>query len=159
MTFQEFDLEEGYDFLTIRNGLATSPVFSGANNMSGTTLPGSYQSTHATGAITITFRSDGGVTAKGFKANLSCAVLAIDDLSNSKEMSVSPNPVKSNFRIQGNDKIEVVKVFDNSGKLIKTFDANSVSKNDYDVSKLKTGNYVIMIKTDKETLTKKIIKE
>ncbi|KFC22236.1 M12 family metallo-peptidase [Epilithonimonas lactis] len=159
MTFQEFDLEEGYDFLTIRNGLATSPVFSGANNLSGTTLPGSYESTHATGAITITFRSDGGVTAKGFKANLSCAVLAIDDLSNSKEMSVSPNPVKSNFKIQGNDKIEVVKVFDNSGKLIKTFDANSVSKNDYDVSKLKTGNYVIMIKTDKETLTKKIIKE
>lgn len=159
ITFQEFDLEQGYDFLTIRNGLATSAPFSGSTNLSGTSLPDSFQSTHASGAITITFRSDEGVTAQGFKASLSCAVLAVDDLSGSKDMLLSPNPVKSNFKIEGNDKIESIKVFDNSGKLIKEFDATSISKNSYDVSKLKTGNYVIMIKTDKETLSKKLIKE
>jgi len=159
ITFQEFDLEEGYDFLTVRNGLVNSPVFSGASNMSGTSLPASFQSTHASGAITVTFSSDEGVTAKGFRANLSCAVLAVDDVNNSKELQLSPNPVKSNFRIEGMNKIESVKVFDNSGKLIKEFDAAAISKNDYNVSKLKIGNYVIVIKTQRETLSKKLIKE
>ncbi|MCD9855104.1 M12 family metallo-peptidase [Epilithonimonas sp. JDS] len=159
ITFQEFDLEEGYDFLTVRNGLVNSPAFSGASNMSGTSLPSSFQSTHATGAITVTFSSDQGVTAKGFKANLSCAVLAVDDVKNSKDLLLSPNPVKSNFRIEGINKIESVKVFDNSGKLIREFDAAAISKNDYNVSKLKIGNYVIVIKTLTETLSRKLIKE
>ncbi|WP_262488079.1 T9SS type A sorting domain-containing protein [Epilithonimonas hungarica] len=52
-----------------------------------------------------------------------------------------------------------VKVFDISGKLIKDFDASSISKNIFDVSKLKTGNYVVIIKTEKDTLNKKLIKE
>lgn len=157
ITFQEFDLEEGYDFLTIRNGLASSPVF--ISNLSGTSLPNSYQSTHASGAITITFRSDGGVTAKGFKANLSCAVLAVDDVTNSKDISLSPNPVKNQFTLSGINKITAVEVYDISGKLVKQFDAESLSKNTFDVSRLKTGNYVVKIKTANDSFTKNLIKQ
>ncbi|MPT30614.1 MAG: T9SS type A sorting domain-containing protein [Chryseobacterium sp.] len=159
ITFQEFDLEQGYDFLMIRNGIANSPTFSGAANLSGTSLPASYQSTHSTGAITVTFTSDGGVTAKGFKALLSCGVLAADDVAGLKDISLSPNPVKNQFVLNNVGKIVSVKVFDTSGKLIKDFDMTSISKNMFDVSKLKTGSYVVMVKTDKETISKKIIKE
>ena len=159
ITFQEFDLEQGYDFMTIRNGLSNSPVFTGGANMSGTVLPSSFQSTHATGAITITFNSDGGVTAKGFKADLSCAVLAVDDLSKSAEMVLSPNPVKNQFTLTGIKKITAVELYDNSGKLVKQFDADSLSKNSFDVSRLKTGNYVVKIKSANDSFSKKLIKQ
>ncbi|WP_312766521.1 M12 family metallo-peptidase [Epilithonimonas sp.] len=158
ITFQEFDLESGYDYLTVRNGLPTSPAFTGASNMSGTTIRGPFESTHATGAITITFTSDAGVTAKGFKAQLSCATLGVEDVKNSK-VSLLPNPVKNLFTLSGISKITSVKVFDTSGKQIKDFGSDSISKNSYDVSKLKTGSYVVMVKTDTETISKKIIKE
>ncbi|MCG2792303.1 MAG: M12 family metallo-peptidase [Weeksellaceae bacterium] len=159
ITFQEFDLEAGYDFLTIRNGLATSPVFTGGANLSGTALPASFQSTHATGAITITFRSDTGVNAKGFKANLACAVLAVDDVSNSKDLLLSPNPVKNQFSLQGISKMSSVAIYDLSGKLIKQFDAETLTKKIFDVSKLKTGNYVVKIKTANNNFSKNLIKE
>jgi hypothetical protein len=159
INFTEFDLENGADYITLRNGLVNSPVFTGAAKLTGATIPGPYQSTHSSGAITLVFRSDYAVNSPGFKANLSCSVLEVDDVSNSKNLLLSPNPVKSNFKIDGHIKIESVKLFDTSGKLIKEFDKNSISKNDYNVSKLKTGNYLIMIKTEKESISKKLIKE
>ncbi len=160
LTFSSFNLEDGYDFMTIRNGAsATSPIFSGGNNLTGTSNPGSFTSTDATGAITVIFKSDSYLTTAGWIANFSCTNLSVSDINKDNSVLISPNPVKSHFKIDGSDKIESVKVFDNSGKLIKTFDANSVSKNSYDVSKLKTGNYVILIKTEKETFSKKLIKE
>lgn len=159
ITFTEFDLEQGFDFLTVRNGLATSPVFTGASNMTGTTIRGPFESTHATGAITLTFRSDTMVNAKGFMANLGCTTLGVDDAKNSKDILLSPNPVKNQFTLKGISKIIAVEVYDVSGKLVKQFDADSLSKNLFDISRLKTGNYLVKIKTDKESFNKKLIKE
>lgn len=159
ITFQEFDLEEGYDFLTIRNGLSGSPVFTGGVNLTGTTIPATFESTHPTGAITLTFRSDAGVTAKGFKANLGCTVLAVEDVSNSKDLLLSPNPVKNQFTLQGISKIKSLEIYDISGKLIKQFDAESLSKKTFDVSHLKTGNYLVKIKTANNSFSKTMIKE
>ena len=146
--------------MTIKNGpSASSPSFSGATNLTGSLNLGSYTSTDPTGAITIIFTSDSGYTEAGWVANFSCNTLSLSDVNKDNSVLLSPNPVKSNFKIDRSDKIESVTVFDNSGKLIKTFDSDSVSKNNYDVSKLKTGNYVIQIKTEKEILSKKLIKE
>lgn len=156
INFTEFDLNEG-DYIIVRNGLATGTPFQGT--ISGNTLPPSFESTHASGAITITFRSFTGMTRPGFKANFTCTNLAVDDLSNSKEVSLSPNPVKNQFTLKGISKIAGVEVYDISGKLVRQFDADSLSKNSFDISRLKTGNYVVKIKTDNETLTKKLIKE
>lgn len=160
LTFSSFNVEQDYDFMTIKNGPSTSsPSFAGATDLTGIKNLGSFTSTDATGAITIIFTSDSGYTEAGWVANFSCNSLAVADINKDSSMSISPNPVKSSFRIDGFDKIESVQVYDNSGKLIKIFDDSSVSKNYFDVSRLKTGNYVIMIKTDKETLSKKLIKE
>jgi len=159
INFQEFDLEEGYDFLTVRNGLANSPAFIGASNLSGTVLPPAYQSTHASGAITVTFTSDQGVTAKGFKANFTCAVLGVDDVAGTKELTLSPNPAKNQFTLKGVSKIGSVEVYDLSGKLVKQYDTESLSKNTFDVSRLKTGNYIVKVKTATDTFSKNLIKE
>ena len=160
ITFQEFNLEQGYDFLTVRNGPSTtSPIFSGSNNMSGTTIRGPFESTHETGAITLVFRSDAMVNEAGFKAILECSVLGLNEASTQKLVSISPNPVKNQFKIDGIQKIENVKVFDQSGKLVKEFNSDSVSRNNFDVSRLKTGTYIVTIKSQKGTLNKKLIKQ
>lgn len=160
ITIQEFSLQQSKDFLTVRNGPnADSPVFSGGNNMTGTFIRGPFESTHPTGAITLVFRSDATINTAGFKALLSCTTLAVDDVANSKDITLSPNPVKNQFTLNNVRRITSVKIFDNSGKVIKDFDAVSILKNIFDVSRLKTGSYVVMIKNDKETISKKIIKE
>ncbi|MDP9956476.1 hypothetical protein J2X97_002135 [Epilithonimonas hungarica] len=160
ITIQEFNLQQSKDFLTVRNGpSADSPVFPGGNSMTGTFIRGPFESTHPTGAITLIFRSDATINTAGFKAQLSCTTLSVDEVANSKDMLLSPNPVKNQFVLNAIAKVISVKVFDISGKLIKDFDASSISKNIFDVSKLKTGNYVVIIKTEKDTLNKKLIKE
>ncbi len=159
ITFEAFDLEEGYDYLTVRNGTAGSPVFTGGVNITGNTLPPTFESTHATGAITITFRSDATARKAGFKAVLSCTSLATEETNAKNAISVTPNPVKNQFKINGNQKLENVIVFDNSGKIVKQYDAEAMSKNNFDVSKLAAGTYIVNIKTSKGVVSKKLIKQ
>jgi len=158
INFTDFDLNEN-DYITIRNGTGTSPVFTGAARLTGAIIPGSYESTHDSGAVTITFKSGTGLTKPGFKANFSCSALAVNDVTNSKDVSLSPNPVKNQFALKGIAKITAVEVYDVSGKLVKQFDGESLSKNTFDVSKLKTGNYVVKIKTANDSFSKNLIKQ
>lgn len=159
LTFSSFDLEEGYDFMTIKNGPATSsPDFAGATDLTGVLTLGSFTSTHSTGAITVVFTSDSYLTTAGWEAKFSCASLGVADIDK-KDLAISPNPVKSTFKIEGDDKVESVKLFDNSGKLIQEFDAVAITKNEFNIAKLKVGNYVVIIKTEKESISKKIIKQ
>ncbi len=156
ITFTEFDMSEG-DYIIVRDGLSTGVPFQGT--ISGSTLPPAFASTHASGAITITFKSSTGMTKPGFKANFSCTVLAIDDVTNSKDISLSPNPVKNQFKLTGIAKIAAVEIYDMSAKLVKEFDGESLSNNTFDVSRLKTGNYVVKIKTEKDSFSKNMIKQ
>jgi|GEM_PF-2812568 len=85
ITFNTFSTEVGYDALYIHNGPDTnSPLFpGGATAMSnsfpvggfvGTTIPGPFTSTDASGCITLNFRSDGSVTRFGWDVDVSCSV-------------------------------------------------------------------------------------
>lgn len=67
---------------------------------------------------------------------------------------IIPNPVKDKFIINTNDKIENVEIFSPTGQLLKTFSSKEVN-----ISSLPKGNYLVKIKTDKDNLTQKIIKE
>lgn len=158
LTFSNFNLDD-YDVMTIRNGASeTSPIFLGANNLTGSLNPGSFTSSDTTGAITVVFTSDSYITKSGWEADFSCAGLDVSDIRK-ESISIYPNPVENHFKINGFDNIESVKVFDSSGKLIKTFDFDSLSKNSFDVSKLKIGSYLVVIKTQEETVSIKLIKQ
>ncbi|WP_374446177.1 M12 family metallo-peptidase [Epilithonimonas sp.] len=159
LTFSSFNIEQDYDFMTIKNGPSTSsPSFSGATNLTGNLNLGSFTSTDPTGAITVIFTSDSGYTEAGWVANFSCNTLSVSDIDK-RNISLSPNPVKNEFTIKGISKILSVELYDTSGKVIKRFDEKSLLNNNFDVSELAAGAYIISVKTEKEKIIKKIIKQ
>ncbi|MEY8760823.1 T9SS type A sorting domain-containing protein [Chryseobacterium tongliaoense] len=159
LTFTEMALENDYDYLYIYNGPSTaSPLFSNGI-LTGNTLPGSFTSTHATGAITVKFVSDPGVTENGWKASFSCAVLGIED-ANTKDTTVRiyPNPAKSVIVISSVENLKSYKIFDEAGRLVLSSSSLKGNKLEVNLSSIQTGNYVVSVETDKQTVNKKLIK-
>ena len=70
VTFTLFDLEFADDLYIYNGPDAASPLLGVFN---GTTIPGPFTSTHATGALTFVFDSDFSVTHAGWEASISCA--------------------------------------------------------------------------------------
>ena len=86
VTFTAFDVEEAWDALYVYDGPDTSsPLISSGNPQTnggfpaggyyGTTIPGPFVSSHATGALTFVFLSDGSVPYPGWEADVTCALL------------------------------------------------------------------------------------
>lgn len=79
--------------------------------------------------------------------------MSVEDFEKEK-ISLYPNPVKDNFTINTNDKIEQVEIYSINGQLLKTVKSKKINTSD-----LPKGNYLVKIKTDKEIFTQKIINE
>lgn len=161
MTFTEFVLEQDYDFMYIYNGPSTSsPMFANGNALTGATLPGTFTSTHPSGAITVRFVSDEAINDLGWKANFSCSILAVEDV-NTKENSVSiyPNPARNIITISSDDTLKSFKIFDEAGRLIRSGSSLKGSKVDVNISSMQTGNYIVTVETEKQKVTKKLIKQ
>lgn len=157
LTFTEFDLEDGYDFMIIYDGINTAAPRL-ATNLTGTTVPGPYQATNAAGAITVRFTSDAGATGAGWNATFDCMTLATKESDIKNNVIISPNPTKGIINISSSDKIISYEINDISGRTVsKSIDVNA-SKTTVDLSKNTAGTYVVTVKTDKETVTKKVIK-
>ena len=70
-TFLSFNTEANYDDLTVYDGPDTLSTIVGVFN--GTEIPDPISSTHATGALTFVFDSDGSVVRSGYEILISCA--------------------------------------------------------------------------------------
>ncbi|MDG1332784.1 MAG: PKD domain-containing protein [Crocinitomicaceae bacterium] len=70
LNFTAFNIENGFDFLTIYNGSGTTGPTLGT--YTGTIGPGVVQASNASGCITLVFTSDGSVTSTGWAATVSC---------------------------------------------------------------------------------------
>ncbi|SDE80518.1 T9SS type A sorting domain-containing protein [Epilithonimonas hungarica] len=81
--------------------------------------------------------------------------LSVSDISKT-QINIFPNPTSNFINIKSNEIIKSVKLYNASGSLIKTENAN-LSK--IDISTFPKGNYLISIETDSGIETKKIIKE
>ena len=161
MNFTEFGLEQNYDFMYIYNGPSTnSPLFANGNGLTGTALPGTFTSTHPSGAITVRFVSDPAVNDIGWKANFSCVVLAVEDI-NTKDNAVNiyPNPARNIITISSKDALKSFKIYDEAGRLIKSESSLKGNKHDVTISSMQTGNYVVTVETEKQKITKKLIKQ
>lgn len=161
MNFTEFGLEQDYDFMYIYNGPSTSsPMFANGNGLTGSTLPGTFTSTHPSGAITVKFESDPAENDIGWKANFSCAVLAIEDV-NTKDNAINiyPNPARNMITISSKETLKSFKIYDESGRLVKSSSDLKGNKFEVNISPLQTGNYVVTVETDKQKVTKKLIKQ
>ena len=70
-TFLSFNTEANYDYLTVYDGPDTLSTIVGV--FDGTEIPDPISSTHATGALTFVFDSDGSVVRSGYEILISCA--------------------------------------------------------------------------------------
>lgn len=78
----------------------------------------------------------------------------ITDLKSS-DILIYPNPVKSSFSLKGLPQSSKIKVFDINARLLKSF----APQQNYDVSELSNGNYILSIETPKGALHLKFIKQ
>lgn len=159
LTFTQFDTEQGYDFMNVYDGPSTaSPKFAGGNNISGNTIPGPFQSTHASGAITVTFLSDPAVVGAGWKATFECVTLATDEHHLNSGVIIAKTDSNGIFNITSKNKIISYQVFDASGKLMKSSSKLAGNAEKLDLSQVPRGTYVVSVTTSSETVTKKIIR-
>lgn len=159
MTFTQFDTEAGFDYMNVYDGPSiASPRFTNGTQVSGTTIPGPFQSTHSSGAITVRFISDAGEVGAGWNATVECLTLATGETAVGANINISQTSQKGIFAITSKDKIVSYVIYDASGKMvINTTKLNSTNEN-VDLSKYPAGTYVVSVTTTKETLTKKIIR-
>lgn len=83
-------------------------------------------------------------------------VMGIEESSLDFEVSISPNPVKNQLKIDSDLSIKSVLILNSIGELI-TLKENS--NNTLDLSHLESGIYIIQINTEKGLVNKKFVKE
>ncbi len=84
--------------------------------------------------------------------------LQAEDVSGSIEIQVFPNPVEDILNIQSDSKIKLIEIYSVSGRLMQISLINDFETG-LNLSALPNGTYFVKIKTDKRTMTKKVIKK
>jgi len=89
------------------------------------------------------------------------AYLGIEDMGNDQNIVIYPNPTTGELKIENGElKIENVEIYDVYGRRQKIILNSQFSiLNSIDISHLSAGIYFIQIETEKETITKKVVKE
>lgn len=103
LTFQAFGVEPGGDFLRIYNGADTTAALLGS--FTGDALPGPITSTAASGALTLSFLTDGPEfnPYPGWEIAISCApnvTTGITALGTDEGLRCSPNPVDDQLTVE-----------------------------------------------------------
>ncbi|WP_339881468.1 T9SS type A sorting domain-containing protein [Polaribacter vadi] len=93
------------------------------------------------------------VSTKAFVENPSLSTNDFD--AQTAAINAYPNPVTNSFQIESIEGVENVKLYNISGRLVKTFKANT----NYDVSDLATGVYITTIKTKLGTKSLRLVKK
>jgi len=86
--FSAFNLESGYDFLKVYNGVNTSAPLIGT--FSGTVNPGTFTAANGSGALTFKFTSDVSGTPSGWAAAISCYSVTVPPVAEFATSSTSP---------------------------------------------------------------------
>ncbi len=162
LSFTTFDLEAGYDFVTIYDGNSTDAPLLG--EFSGTNLPETLNSTG--GSMLVHFVSDYSVSAEGWSAEYVSASGSRSSESSTNEelimdsplhdgtengISVFPNPSKGKFTIQSAHAIEddlILMIVDPSGKILmqKMIPSNGkLIQEEIDLSEHPAGMYFIQL--------------
>ncbi len=159
LTFQRIGLQNNQDFMYVYNGDSTdSPLFDGGT-ITGNNDPGpTFVSTDASGAITVEFVSNATITTYGWEAVVDCSALGIEDMSDSYGITVYPNPSSDVLNIASqNARIESVMLTDTAGRTVLTHKISNTNGT-INIGHLPKGAYILSLKLDGQTVTKKIIK-
>lgn len=101
-----------------------------------------------------------GHVALGSNTGVDCSSLSVDDNILENSVSFYPNPTKNNLTIENNNLISFdVKIYDVLGKEVFTADNEGVRNQTVNLSSLKTGVYLMQIKADNQTISKRLVKQ
>ncbi len=157
VTFNSFSLEDQIDRLTIYNGPNTTyPYIVEQYGFTGTNSPGTVTSTDITGTLTFAFYSDGAITAPGWTASVSCAVLGVTNFSKNA-LIYYPNPTKDKVTFSSPETIKSISVYNLLGQLIQEQTPDS-KQAIVDISLLSAGHYIFKVATDTSFSSVKILK-
>jgi len=144
-TFLSFDIESGFDFLTVYNGPDTSSTEIG--EFTGFTIPDPITSTDVSGALTFVFESDSSFNDPGYEILITCAppptCLAPTDFETS---NVTANSVDVSW-IANNGESQWEYVIQPQGTGIPTSAGTPMTTNPYTITGLDSGTgYEIFIR-------------
>lgn len=157
ISFSSFNLELNFDYLYIFNGPSE---FSGDltdGGLTGTSNPGTFNSTAADGSLTVKFVSDQGVVSTGWNATITCTgTLGVED-ADYLDYSYYPNPTTGNVAIKSKDAISEVAVYNVQGQLLYNRKMNELTTN-VDISQFANGTYFFKLKINDREANFKILK-
>ncbi|QAA80755.1 T9SS type A sorting domain-containing protein [Aequorivita sp. H23M31] len=167
VNFLTFDVDFGWDVLYIHNGPdATYPLFDSGNPATpnfpaggyyGQSSPGSFTSTHSSGALTFVFRSDFQVTRAGWVATINCQTVGIEDQV-FQGFTYYPNPVENSLALKANTEIQNVVVYNLLGQQVISLQPNNATPT-LEMGNLPTGAYLMKVIIDGNENTYRLIKK
>lgn len=160
-TINDFDLEDGADFMTIYDGESiNSPIFLNGENLTGNNLTTSYfEASNNTGAITVSFTSNfANANNSGWEILVSCETLSTPEFSED-DIAIYPNPFNDKLFIMSNVDFDKVLIYDISGKQVYKKNIKSVKENYLNLNQLNTGIYFIELINKDSSYIQRIIKK
>ena len=151
--FEEFSLENGYDYLYIYNGSSTNAPQIG--QYTGTQSPGTVTADNAEGALTFRFSSDYAVNEPGWKAIVRC----VGDTwlpEESNVPSVYPNPNNGSFTINLNGEANY-QIFNSIGQRVMS--GSFTDEIQIKAEGLNQGVYFLQLVGEQGTKVEKIVIE
>ncbi|CAA7197623.1 T9SS type A sorting domain-containing protein [Chryseobacterium potabilaquae] len=109
----------------------------------------------------LTIDSPGGHAGSVIGICSTSIVLGTNDVKNNIEsnmLAIYPNPIKNTMTISSKETLKSYKIIDGSGKLILSSSLKG-NKQEINLSSVQSGSYLISIETDKQIVSKKLIKE
>lgn len=80
--------------------------------------------------------------------------LSTENINKSINITISPNPILDIFNVATKEIVESIKIYDFSGKVVKSF----LKQENYNISDLPKGGYIVVVKTKNSLDSIKIIK-
>ncbi len=157
--FEMFDVEASTDctndYLNIYNGIDTQAPFLGS--WCGSTGPDSITATNGMGALTLEFHSNEAVTGSGWRALITCDT-GVGGIENKEHQVVLyPHPANDHLNISAKEQIQMLEVFDLSGKLHMSYQPQSNVMR-LDIQHLDAGLYIIKFSLSQTEEIHKLIK-
>lgn len=156
--FLAFNLENStdcmYDYLEIFNGKDTQGTMLG--RFCSDRSPGTIVSSDSTGALTLHFHSDEGVSASGWKALLQCKYNA--DLLSEYQVDVFPNPVIDQIQIRSYKYLMYhVRLTSLLGHVVRNFQLLNENEWRFSCQGLQSGIYILEVETETGITRKKMV--
>lgn len=81
--------------------------------------------------------------------------LSVDDFQAVNDIRIYPNPTYNSFKV--NQPVDVVTIYDTTGKLISQFQGGFDKNHEFDVSKISEGLYLVKLDSNYNSVTKQLI--